>query len=97
MTGIVSLPLVSLCTPIPRSLALGQRLSPTFLSSAYPIPIPSCYCLGTYPALLWGDGIVHTFSIVSWSLLSSSILICRRYCLVLSEVRIQCLYCSRLR
>src|SRR6266851_8800817 len=27
--------------PIPCSLALGQRLSPTSLSSAYPIPIPS--------------------------------------------------------
>src|SRR5216683_3573178 len=100
MTGIVSLPLVSLCTPIPCSLALGQRLSLTFLSLAYLIPIPSCYCLGTYLALLLGDGYCLYLSyclislLSSWSLLSSGMLICLCYCLVLSEARFQFVYCS---
>src|SRR6266851_3534209 len=102
MIGTVSLPLVSLCTPIPCSLALGQRLSLTFLSLAYLIPIPSCYCLGTYLALLLGNGYCSYLSyclvslLSSWSLLSSSMLICPCYCLALSEVWFQSVYCSRL-
>ena len=39
--GTMSLPLSCLFIPIPRSLALYQRLSPTLCSSDYPIPLPS--------------------------------------------------------
>src|SRR6266851_8349745 len=83
MTGIVSLPLLCLCTPIPCSLALGQRLSPTSLSSTYPIPVPSSYCLGTYLAPR-GQWLLFVPSLLSsWSLLSSSMLIrCRYYLLI---------------
>src|SRR6266851_6977685 len=95
MIGTVSLLLVSLCTPIPHSLALGQRLSPTSLSSAYLIPIPSCYCLGTYLAPR-GQRLLFVLFLLSLgrycllaALLSSSMLIGYCYCLALSEAQIE--------
>src|SRR6266851_5119118 len=102
MTGIVSLPLISLCTPIPCSLTLGQRLSLTFLSLAYLIPIPSCYYLGTYPVrigrqLLFVPSLLFCTSIVLLVAIVFGILIHRCYCLALPEVWIYCLYCSQLR
>ncbi len=50
--GIVSLPLGCPVIPIPRSLALGQRSSPTLRSLVYQIPCPSSY-LSVLTRPLW--------------------------------------------
>ncbi len=102
MTGTVSLRLVLLYTPIPRSLTLGQRLSLMSFSLAYLNVLLSPYCFSTYPAYCEATVIVCTSSycpaiaIVSWSLLSSGFYSVYRYCLVSPEAQTYCLYCSRL-
>ncbi len=67
-----------------------------FHSPAYPVPVPSSYCLGTYPAPCGQQLLFVPPLLSSWSLLSSGMLIHRRYCPALSEVQIESVYCSRL-